>query len=43
MDKPSYARYLFQLMDEEIDSDESDMEEDQFYGYFQMCIRTENG
>lgn len=38
MDKHSYARYLVQLMDEEIDSDESDIEEDQFYGFFQMFM-----
>ncbi|RCX23665.1 hypothetical protein DFP94_1011267 [Fontibacillus phaseoli] len=38
MDKQSYARFLFQLMDEEIDSDESDIEEALFYGYFQMYM-----
>lgn len=38
MDKQSYARYLLQLMDEEMDSDESDVEESQFYGYFQMYM-----
>ncbi|MEK5476296.1 hypothetical protein NYE70_05025 [Paenibacillus sp. FSL R5-0407] len=38
MDKQSYARFLFQSMDEEIDSDESDIEEAQFYGYFQMYM-----
>ncbi|MEV9641472.1 hypothetical protein ABZ756_12245 [Mammaliicoccus sciuri] len=38
MDKQSYARYLLQLMDEEVDSDESDIEEARFYGYFQMYM-----
>ncbi len=38
MDKQTYARYLLQLMEEEVDSDESDIEETQFYGYFQMYM-----
>ncbi|MGN7399873.1 hypothetical protein ACTHO0_08440 [Cytobacillus praedii] len=38
MDKQSYARYLLQFMDEEMDSDESDIDEAQFYGYFQMYM-----
>ena len=38
MDKQTYARYLLQLMEEEVDSDESDIEEAQFYGYFQMYM-----
>ncbi|MFC7677445.1 hypothetical protein [Paenibacillus sp. GCM10028914] len=38
MDKQSYARNLLQLMDEEINSEESDIEEAQFYGYFQMYM-----
>ncbi|QTD41520.1 hypothetical protein [Sporosarcina sp. Te-1] len=38
MDKQSYARYLLQLMDEEVDADESDIEEAWFYGYFQMYM-----
>lgn len=38
MDKQTYARYLLQLMDEEMDSDKSDIDEAQFYGYFQMFM-----
>jgi hypothetical protein len=38
MDKQSYAKYLLQLIDEEIDSDESNIDESQFYGYFQMYM-----
>lgn len=38
MDKQTYARYLLQLMDEEMDSDELDIDEAQFYGYFQMFM-----
>ncbi|GKV54478.1 hypothetical protein NCCP2222_04250 [Sporosarcina sp. NCCP-2222] len=36
MDKQSYANYLLQLMDEELDDEE--IEEAQFYGYFQMFM-----
>ncbi len=38
MDKQSYARYLLQLMDEEMDSDELEIDEARFYGYFQMYM-----
>ena len=38
MDKQSYAKYLFGLMDEEMDSDESNIDEAQFYGYFQIYM-----
>lgn len=38
MDKQSYARYLLQLMKEEMDADEGDIEEAQFYGYFQIYM-----
>ncbi len=43
MDKQSYARYLFQLMDEEIDSAESDIEEAHFMGIFKCICQTEKG
>ncbi|MED3549207.1 hypothetical protein [Cytobacillus praedii] len=38
MDKQSYARYLLHFMDDEMDSDELDIDEAQFYGYFQMYM-----
>ncbi|MBB4825913.1 hypothetical protein HNO89_003149 [Sporosarcina luteola] len=38
MEKQSYAKYLLQLMDEEIDDDGEEIEEAQFYGYFQMYM-----
>ena len=38
MDKQSYARYLLHFMNDEMDSDESDIDEAQFYGYFQMYM-----
>ncbi|WP_102274359.1 hypothetical protein [Cytobacillus massiliigabonensis] len=38
MDKQSYARYLLQFMEEEMGSDESSIDEAQFYGYFQMYM-----
>ena len=34
MDKQTYARYLLNLMDEEVDSDEVVIKEDTLYGYF---------
>ncbi|MCG3089292.1 hypothetical protein [Sporosarcina cyprini] len=37
MDKQSYARYLLHLMNEE-GANETDIEEAQFYGYFQMYM-----
>lgn len=38
MDKQSYARYLLQLMDEDMNSGEADIDEARFYGYFQMFM-----
>ncbi|MCM3782404.1 hypothetical protein M3231_05430 [Neobacillus mesonae] len=43
MDKQSYARYLLQLMDEEVESDEEDIEEVSLYGYFQMYMPNGKG
>lgn len=42
MDKQSYARYLLQLMDEEVESDEI-VDEDSLYGYFQMYMPSGKG
>ncbi|KGR74967.1 hypothetical protein [Ureibacillus sinduriensis] len=38
MDKQSYAKYLLQLLDDEKESDEPDIDEALFYGYFQMYM-----
>ena len=38
MDKQSYARYLLQLMDKDVNSGEADIDEAIFYGYFQMFM-----
>ncbi|WP_018754287.1 hypothetical protein [Paenibacillus terrigena] len=43
MDKQTYARYLLNLMDEEVDSDEVVIEEDTLYGYFQMYMPSGKG
>lgn len=41
MDKQEYAQYLLGLMDEEADAEEID--EDMFYGYFQMYMPSGEG
>ncbi|WP_195575119.1 hypothetical protein [Paenibacillus sp. 1001270B_150601_E10] len=38
MDKQSYARYLLQLMEEEVEATEGDVEDSALYGYFQMYM-----
>lgn len=43
MDKQTYAKYLLQLIDEEPDSDESEIDEALFYGYFQMYMPNGKG
>lgn len=42
MDKQSYARYLLQLMDEEVEADEI-VDEDSLFGYFQMYMPSGKG
>ncbi|MCM3340682.1 hypothetical protein M3650_19120 [Paenibacillus sp. MER TA 81-3] len=42
MDKQSYARYLIQLMDEEVEADEV-IDADSLYGYFQMYMPSGKG
>ncbi|EPY03831.1 hypothetical protein PAALTS15_28856 [Paenibacillus alvei TS-15] len=43
MDKQSYARYLLQLMDEEVESDDAVIEDNELYGYFQMYMPSGEG
>jgi len=43
MDKGTYANYLLQLIDEEPESNESDIDEALFYGYFQMYMPNGKG
>lgn len=38
MDKHSYAKYVLHLLGEEMESDEPDIDETQFFGYFQMYM-----
>ncbi|MGG3280981.1 hypothetical protein [Paenibacillus solani] len=43
VDKQIYSKYLFQLIDEEPEPDESDIDEALFYGYFQMYMPNGKG